>query len=147
MSAIKKLNAKLKNLLFNGEAYLMKPFLKYLLHLVLFAIFTTILFDSVPTLIEKFPLHRELLSMSLALIFPMWIYIAYLFLRNRDEMIRQMFLKGLSIAAICGATALLGSSFRQSVGHGSAIEEGILITFMAASFLVSVLYFQWKASK
>ena len=147
MSIIQKLGATLKNLLFNGETYLMKPFLKYLLHLVLFAIFTTILFSSVPILIEKFPLHRELLSMLLALIFPIWIYIAYLFLRNRDEMIRQMFLKGLSIAAICGATALLGSSFRQSVGQGAAIEEGILITFMATSFLVSVLYFQWKASK
>ena len=147
MTLTQKIVEKLKSLLFNGEPYLIQPFFKYLVHLVLFAAFTILLFSSVPILIEKFPQHREVLSMLLALILPIWVYIMYLFLRNRDEMIRQIFLRGLSISAICGVTALLASGFRQSVGHGDAIEEGILITFMSATFLVSVLYFQWKASK
>jgi len=142
-----KIKKYFKQNFLNNEPHLVQAIYRFLLNLLLFGFFVFALFSCISILNTRFPQHKQTISMLLALVLPVWVYIGYQYMKHYDEMLKLMLLKSMSISAISAATILLASKMRQTIGHGNSIDEAIMIVFMTTIFIFSLFFLNWKAKQ
>lgn len=124
--------------------YLKRHLLLFCIGFALYLLLLTATFSLVTELMQQPTDWRSYLASLPGLVLSVFFVLLYLYMKNNDELVRDITIKSLAISCVTGLSTLVISMTRAAIGGYAEFDGAVVVVAMATAFLIAAIYLFWK---